>query len=428
MIDPNSLATVAMPPAAREAILRARQGPGPDLEQRRWRWGLYVGIWTLVGVIFVGPIVARCLAENTPIPWPQVASELLGWYLWGLLFPLIWRLSRTFPFERDKLASRIPINLAIGLIITVVYLLLSLVKEEIVESLLAGQWSFDRFELLPGYLFVGIEYYLAIYFAIVAVIHAVSFYGKYRDRELQASRLEAQLALAHLEVLKTQLHPHFLFNALNAISSLMHSDVDAADRMISKLSDLLRLSLDNDHRLQVPLRDEIEFLNRYLAIEQIRFRDRLDVEMDIDQDCWAAMVPRLILQPLVENSIRHGISMLSAAGRIAVRARLEGERLRLEVWDDGPGLPQGNQPMREGVGLANTRARLEQTYGEDHRFELFNADTGGLTVHIEMPFEAARHETGRRETGRREKRQTQTRTQRPRTDKGRIEKTLVATS
>lgn len=389
MIDQRSIATVAMPPAAREAIRRAREDTGPNLGKRRWRWGLYFVVWTVVGILFVGPMVAQSLAEQVEIPWSQVTSELAGWYLWGALFPLIWRACHRFPFERRKLASRVPINLALGVLITLLYVFLSYLKSEIIASISLGQWTFDAFQLRT-FLLGGIEYYLAIYFAIVAVVHALSFYGKYRDRELQASRLEAQLALAHLEVLKTQLHPHFLFNTLNAVSSLMHSDVDAADKMITRLSDLLRLSLDNDHRHQVPLRDEIEFLDRYLAIEQIRFRDRLKITMDIERDCWGGMVPRLILQPLVENSIRHGIAMRSAAGQVSVKARRKGSRLFLEVWDDGPGIPTQGLEMREGVGLANTRARLEQTYGDDHRFELYNAEVGGLTVHIEIPFEETR--------------------------------------
>ena len=256
MIDQRTVATVAMPPSARDAIKRARETNGPDLERRRWRWTLYFGVWTVVGLLFVGPLVAQCLADQTPIPWSKVASELVGGYLWGLLFPLIWRLSRRFTFDRKRLASRIPINLAIGVLITLLYLTLSYVKNETITSFNLGRWSFDVYQL-PTFVFGGFEYYLGIYFAIVAVVHALSFYEKYRDRELKASRLEAQLALAHLEVLKTQLHPHFLFNTLNAVSALMHRDVDAADKMITRLSDLLRLSLDNDHRHQVPLRDEM---------------------------------------------------------------------------------------------------------------------------------------------------------------------------
>ena len=362
-------------------------GPGPDLQRRRWRWSLYVGCWTSIGLFFIGPIIARSVGNQEEIPWRTVVSTFLDWYLWGLLFPLIWWVSLRFPFERRRLASRIPIHLACGLIISLIYTILMLIKNSILMGLGSGNVSFGLLQGLPGYLLGGFEFFLLPYFAIVAVIHVSSYYGKYRQQQLKATRLEAQLALAHLEVLKMQLQPHFLFNTLNAISALMHRDVDAADRMISLLSDLLRFSLEKDNRHQVSLQSELEFLNRYLAIEKIRFRDRLKVDEDVEAPCMVAQVPRLILQPLVENSIKHGIAMRSAAGRISIRARRQGGRLGIEVSDDGPGL--SGTAIREGVGLANTRARLQQIYGEDHHFELRNGHTGGVRAHLEIPFEEA---------------------------------------
>lgn len=207
-----------------------------------------------------------------------------------------------------------------------------------------------------------------------------------RERELAATRLAEQLAQANLQMLKMQLHPHFLFNTLNAISSLMHADADAADRMISRLSDLLRMALEKDDRPRARLKSELDFLRRYLDLEQIRFRDRLEVTIDVAPECASALVPRLILQPLVENAIRHGIAMRSAAGRLSIRAERRGDRMILDVADDGPGLPAGREPHL-GVGLANTLARLEQLYGDDATLELVNAEEGGLIVHLELPFE-----------------------------------------
>jgi len=330
----------------------------------------------------MSPIIAQALASQVEIPWGLVASTFLDWYLWGLLFPVIWWVTQRFPFERRRLLSRIPIHLACGLLVSLIFVALMLVKNSLVMGVSSGKVSFTILQGLPRYLVSGIEVYLLPYFAIVSFIHAWSYYSKW---QLQTTRLEAQLALAHLEVLKMQLQPHFLFNTLNAISALMHRDVDAADRMISLLSDLLRFSLEKDNRHQVSLQSELEFLNRYLAIEKIRFRDRLKVDEDIDASCLRAQVPRLILQPLVENSIKHGIAMRSAAGRIGIRARRQGGRLDLQVSDDGPGLPGAK--ITEGVGLANTRARLEQIYGKDHHFELRDGETGGVQVHLEIPFE-----------------------------------------
>ncbi len=359
----------------------------PALQRRRWRWSLYVGCWTFIGLFFISPIIAQSLATQVQIPWGQVVSSFLDWYIWGLLFPLIWWVSRRFPFERRHLLSRIPIHLACGLIVSLIFVVLMLVKNSIVMGVSGGKMSFEILSGLPGYLLGGIELFLLPYFAMVAFIHALSYYNKFRERRLQTTRLEAQLALAHLEVLKMQLQPHFLFNTLNAISALMHRDVDAADRMISLLSDLLRFSLEKDERHQVSLQSELEFLNRYLAIEKIRFRDRLKIEMDIEAPCMAAQVPRLILQPLVENSIKHGIAMRSAAGRISIRARRKGDRLDVRVSDDGPGLADGGSGVSDGVGLANTRARLEQIYGNDHHFSLRNGLATGVEVHLEIPFE-----------------------------------------
>ncbi len=288
----------------------ATPGPGsgdlPKLGRRRWRWSLYLAVWTLTGILFVDPSLARHVMERQAVPWSEIGWSFLGWYLWGLLLSLIWWWSR----PHDKL----------------------------------------------------------------------------RARELAASRLEGQLAQANLQMLKMQLHPHFLFNTLNAISSLMHRDVEAADRMIVRLSDLLRMALEKDDRHQVRLESELEFLHRYLAIEQIRFRDRLKVDIDVEPVCLSAQVPRLILQPLVENAIRHGIAMRSAAGRLAIRARRRGARLDLSVADDGPGLPP-NRPLRPGVGLANTQARLAQLYGGDGSLELVDGEGGGFEVVVEIPFE-----------------------------------------
>ena len=350
----------------------------------RWRFGLYAGGWTLIGLFFVSPIIAQALAAQAGIPWTEVLSTFLDWYIWGLLFPLIWWVSKRFPLGRRNLLSRLPIHLACGLIVSLIFVVLMSVKSSLLAGIGRDRVSFENLQGLSGYLLGGIEFFLLPYFAIVAFLHAVSYYNKYRERQLKTTRLEAQLALAHLDMLKMQLQPHFLFNTLNAISALMRRDVDAADRMISLLSDLLRFSLEKDDRHQVSLQSELEFLNRYLAIEKIRFRDRLTVDLDVDSPCMAAQVPRLILQPLVENSIKHGIAMRSAAGHIGIRGRRLGDRLELQVSDDGPGL---GGTIREGIGLANTRARLEQIYGPDHRFELRNGDAGGVLAHLEIPFE-----------------------------------------
>jgi LytS/YehU family sensor histidine kinase len=203
---------------------------------------------------------------------------------------------------------------------------------------------------------------------------------------LRASELEKRLAQARLQSLQSQMNPHFLFNTLHSISALMHKDVEAADRMVMKLSDLLRLALANTDTHEVPLKQELDFLDRYLEIEKTRFRERLSVEREFDPETLNARVPNLVLQPLVENAIRHGVERHARPGRIILRARKENGSLRLEVQDNGDGIQPGTK-NREGIGLSNTRSRLEQLYGRDQRFELQNVPSGGLLARVIIPFQ-----------------------------------------
>jgi two-component system, LytTR family, sensor kinase len=223
-----------------------------------------------------------------------------------------------------------------------------------------------------------------LFIAIVAIVHAVDYYRKYRERELR-------LAQARLHSLKAQLHPHFLFNTLNAVSELVYKDPEAAEKTIIDLSDLLRSSLDSGDAQLVSLKEELDFLRRYVDIHQTLMRDRLTVVIKIDPETLGASVPSMILQPLVENAIRHGADPASRAGRIEISAARDCNALRLTVSDAGPGLPeQGQTISRKGIGLANTQARLAELYGNSHRFELKNSPGPGLTVNIFIPFEERR--------------------------------------
>src|SRR5690606_21824063 len=225
---------------------------------------------------------------------------------------------------------------------------------------------------------------LLIYGVILSVSHAIDYYRKYHDRTVQALELEKHLAEARLQSLLRQLKPHFLFNTLNGIASLMHSDVEAADRMLVRLSELLRLTMNHAGRPLARLRDELAFVERYLDIERIRFRDRLSVRVDVDPSILDAEVPSLILQPLLENAIRHDIEPHARPGVIELIGRREPGHVVLTVSDNGAGLPSGGF-AREGIGLANTRARLGELYGGTHSFELANRPEGGLVVRLSIP-------------------------------------------
>lgn len=351
-------------------------------ESRLRGWLLYFCGWLLIGVLFAFRLPNQGSFED--VPWPLVISELGRWLLWGLLAPWIakaikWISERSTGSSGLGGLAQLMLNVPVAVGFTTAFAALDFLKRKLIE--LAG------FDLPDPRLGVGLlTYDLLIYLCIAAAIYAGRILDRSRGRAVHTSALEAQLAQARLQALKAQLHPHFLFNTLNAISALMHRDVESADRMIALLSDLLRVSLENDDRHQVPLKEELEILERYLAIERIRFRDRLKIEIDVEPSCREVLVPRLILQPLVENSIIHGIALQSTAGLISIQARRKGNRLAVAVADDGPGLMDG-QPLREGVGLSNTRGRLAELYGNDHRFHLGRAPVGGLEVTLEVPFE-----------------------------------------
>jgi signal transduction histidine kinase len=247
--------------------------------------------------------------------------------------------------------------------------------------------------------FQNLDWTLMTYSTVVGVSYAVAYYRESQARALRAAHLETRLIETRLRTLEAELHPHFLFNTLHAISTLIHSKPDAADRMISRLSDLLRLTFDRSGAPRISLHEELEFLQKYLEIEQTRFQDRLTVEYDIDPHALEGEVPRLILQPLVENAIKHGLSPKPDPGLIRVTALRRDATLTLEVRDNGVGLNQrARAGLHSGVGLSNTRARLECLYGDAHRLE-FSDGTEGLAVRLEIPFrlsEPGSHEAASR--------------------------------
>jgi two-component system, LytTR family, sensor kinase len=359
---------------------------GEATERRRlMTFGLILACWTLYGLFFGAQAIAQQAYWGEPITWQK---DLLSWlvcgYVWAILTPPVFYLSERFRLDRRNWTRAILIHLPASILFAILLLLIY-----VAVSRFIGLPAKPKPFLLEFKNLFIVEFHLGLltYWAILGIKHATDYYRKYRERELLASQLETRLAQAQLQVLKMQLHPHFLFNTLHAISSLMHRDVEEADRMIARLSDLLRLTLENIGVQEVSLKQELEMLESYLLIEQTRFRDRLTIEMQIDPETLDARVPNLILQPLVENAIKHGISTRSRAGLVEIRASRENGTLQLRVRDDGRGLPVGQDAnLREGVGLTNTRARLRQLYGAAHRVELTNAPEGGLVVYLSIPF------------------------------------------
>lgn len=354
---------------------------------RAAKWLLIFGVWTLFALFFASQFALQNQLSENPIPfWRILSWQLVSGYAWFLFSPIILTLSAKYPFEDQKWKVSVPIHVVASILVS---LCLLAVDAFILPKLgyLARFQLTSFFETYKILFFVNFHFSIAIYWAVVAIHQAILYYRKYRERELKTSQLEARLAQSRLQVLKMQLHPHFLFNTLNAISELIHRNPDVADRMITDLSDLLRMSFENLEVQEIPLSQELEFLRKYLEIEQTRFHDRLEVKMEIAADTLDASVPNMILQPLVENAIKHGISPKADGGHINVTAARSNGHLQIRVSDDGVGVPGGEvSRVEEGVGLSNTRRRLRHLYGDAHTFELNSVGGHGVNVDLDIPY------------------------------------------
>jgi len=350
---------------------------------QRWlKWGHLFAAWTLFGLFFVSQLLISRAYKGRAL---DLRHTLINWltcaYLWGALTPLVLYLSRRFRIERGRLRN-LPLHLLASLIVSLVHLGAYIAVSSLIIPLTA-----PATQVFKDFVVNGLHFNLITYWTLVVISHAADYYRKYQERELSASRFKAQLVQAQLTALKSQLQPHFLFNTLNAIAVLVrkNSNEEAVD-MLTGLADLLRHSLKNIDAQEVSLKEELAFLQRYLEIEKVRFKDRLRVNMKIEPDTLEALVPNLILQPIVENAIRHGIGQRSASGLLEISAQRHNGTLSLQVRDDGPGLSPDDKSVNGQIGLANTRARLKQLYGEAQSFELRNEVGGGAVATMSIPF------------------------------------------
>jgi two-component system, LytTR family, sensor kinase len=317
--------------------------------------------------------------------WRLLVLNSFGyWYVPAALTGPIFRLTHRFPME----SARRGLALALYALGGVAFSLVHLVCTMIVVVSLWPRAPYPLATRVQRIYLTNLDWALMTYSAIVGLSYALAYYRESQARALRAAQLETSLAEARFRTLEAELHPHFLFNTLHAISTLIHTRPDAADRMITRLSDLLRMTFSRSGGALVPLQEELEFLQKYLEIEQTRFQDRLTVGYEIDPDTLDAAVPRLILQPLVENAIKHGVAPHSRAGTIRIAARRDCEVLRLEVRDSGAGLSGVRAKLRSGIGLSNTRARLECFYGDAQRLAFSDAGDG-FTVELSFPFQQA---------------------------------------
>jgi two-component sensor histidine kinase len=357
----------------------------PTSLARRWQpWLLGFGVWTVLGLLSAVQTSIYFMRDGRPVPWtPVLIDRLTDWYTCAIFTPLFFWIVRAMPWERTRWWRAVGVQTLIAVAcVPVKYMMYAGIVQWLIP---------DYRSVVVGRLIVSnaITEFMA-FAAMFAIIHAVEFNRRAMENTARAARLEARLAEARLETLTAQLQPHFLFNTLHAISTLMHRDVEAADTMLARLGDLLRRTLDDRGRPEVPLAEELRLLDAYLDIARVRFEDRLTVDVNVTSETKDALVPRFVLQPLVENALQHGIGSRQGRGRIAIQAARDGERLFLSVSDNGEvGALQGNGFPREGIGLTNTRQRLRERYGADHSLQLTKGDDGGLLVAVNIPFRTA---------------------------------------
>ncbi len=386
------------------------------LRRQASSWALILALWVLLVLALSGALVFV-----RGVPWAEALNiSLRNWYPWILLAPAVAWLGFRFPFERDRLKTSVPVHLAACLLCAIIMELLvgpppnrfgplpgpgyrapgSLPNpyERPDESFgapphfnpptgqpfspMMARGTPPRYRFLNA-LLIHAQMSIPVYWVIVSIVQALRFYQRSQDRERKAVELEARLAQAKLQALHMQLQPHFLFNTLNAISMLVHKDPQVADEMIANLSDLLRASL-NTKASEITLAQEIELLNKYLAIQQVRFADRLSITKNLEAHALQEKVPALILQPLVENAIKHGLEPKAGPGKLEIHAAIQDGFLRIRVEDDGVGSakPGGEN---HGIGLANTRDRLRELYGPEARLILSSASPGGFSAQIVIP-------------------------------------------
>jgi sensor histidine kinase YesM len=362
---------------------------------------LAVFLYAFAAATFFGAINAVQIisVDNGQHNWGEAfVHALLLWYLFLPIVPLAIALAQVLPVAHGHKLRNLCIHsliaLAVGAVHPYAYILAYSLATQPRWAIAVARFSlpYVHFWYMQDLLMAVLAYAMT-----VAATHAFLYYRSFQQGQLRAAHLQAQLANANLTALKMQLHPHFLFNALHSISALQMIDREAAQKMTALLGDFLRMTLRDLDRQEVPLRQEFEFLARYLAIEQMRFGSRLRFSVEAAPEILDAAVPQLILQPIVENAVRHGIAPYGCGGEIAVSAVRDNERLLLTVQDSGPGILEERlqAPEPAGLGLANTRARLSQLYGEAQYLTLENLSGGGFRVQIEVPFHISEGKEGR---------------------------------
>ncbi len=350
-----------------------------------------VSVLTLIALIFTLITYFGAVSEGRNINlWAVAGSIFIGFYLWGVFYPIIFRITERFGFgERRFFLRNLLLHIGFGFSFSIIHFIIQSTFTWLINPIFQ-----ERFPVLLTYLrssFLG-SLYLGLPFYALVVFASQTFlsYRQIAEKEKDAAQLKSELAQAQLKALKMQIQPHFLFNTLNSISSLVLTDPPTAYEMIAKLGDFLRLTLDYNEDQMVLLQEEIRFLRAYLEIEQKRFSDRLQVKFDVEDTVLSVIVPHLVLQPIVENSIKHAMSQRSSGGKIIIKARKIEQLLSIQIEDNGTGNAissyETNIGSDSGTGLENIRSRLKHHYGENFDFELNKNLDNGMTVNLILPF------------------------------------------
>jgi signal transduction histidine kinase len=348
--------------------------------------------WVLISAAWIVPAILASLSSyfqarvgHWDVPGPRELIWQGGdWLLYGALTPLVFLLAHRYPLRRGLLARNIAIHFVAALLMCVAWAALGLILRRVMHL---APMAPTRSQAIIGWSLITLPFGVAVYFAVLGLEHAVSYFQEARDRETQAARLSTQLAEARLGALRMQMQPHFLLNSLNAITVIVRDrDTATATRMLEHLGEILRRVMRTDRPQEVTLAEELDFVRQYLAIEQVRFSDRLQPLIEVDPRLLTALVPEFLLQPLVENALRHGLAKRVTATLLRIEARREGDVLVLSVIDDGPGPGGTPADVIEGVGLGNTRERLVTLYGDRASVTLVGTPEGGAAATVRLPW------------------------------------------
>lgn len=368
----------------------------PPVSHRLRNALLICQVWGFVGLFYFSQSLIQSVLRHDPTPWwHTLVAWMVGVAAGALATPATLWMGHRFPLKRGSWIGPAIVHLTFSIgfgIAQIALQSLILPRFHVFPAIMKDPISTFVFLLV-----IGFHQTIITYWTILALQAGWDYYQRFLERgreaarlQLRASELQSQLAQAQLGALKAQLQPHFLFNTLNAIMTLVRQEKGRqAERMLGLLADLLRCVLDDIDAQEVSLRRELEYLRLYLSIEEVRFEDRLRVEVSADPGILDALVPHMCLQPLVENAIRHGLGASSGASRIAIRARREAGQLALSVEDDGPGLPAPGAAGTPGIGLANTRARLARLYGDNAILAIADVAPHGVLATVRLPYREA---------------------------------------